>query len=209
MKGLPTLPEVIQKYLRKDFERFLKRLYRQNRDELIFSKTLKVWKEQHLDIYQYLKSNFQKEYPVEICYLINVHKVMCQHYYFEMDLEDFKRSQRIADVTFYSFKEYLTKRLNQNHRDGIYISPKHNRLEARQELLARGFVKQRKIKNFDRKYAWITSNNNISGSQLVYPIPMTVGVIKGTKWFKIPNAYMVHGLIGITGFTRILTNSVR
>lgn len=195
--------DIIQKYLYKDLDRFLKRYYRFNKFELTYSVTLPQYEEQVPGITKKILKLFKGEYPGTISNIINVHRVMVKYYGFYIDIEDIEICRRIENCLDSSYTHFRQAQYNKKKRLGLSIMPKlHKKHQAVEELKARGFVKKKKFKDYDKRFSHITTNK-VLDIELYYPKNFTIGVIKGENWWEVHNAYIVHGLIGVTGYTQV------
>ena len=61
---------------------------------------------------------------------------------------------------------------------------------------------KKKFEDYDSRYSHIMTNK-LCGRELYYPKNFTIGKIAGENWWETHNAYIVHGLIGVTGYTMV------
>lgn len=214
MAKAPTKNDVIKKYLQGDLERFLKRVYRYSKHELIFSVTLNEYEKEVPGIRKQILRIFRKEYPGNIAQIINVHRVMVKYYDFVIDLEDIALCHRIDHVLFTDIHAYRVKQTNYRVNKLMLNSHSIKAGAALKELKARGFIHVNDFEDFDRNMAHISTNANIpdKGKKLYYPMNFTwdakskANVInKGKNWWDFTDVYLIHGVIGVSGFTRVST----
>ena len=211
----PTKNDVIKKYLYNDLERFLKRIYRYNHYELIFSRTLNEYDEEEPGIKKQILNMLKGEYPGTVVNVINVHRVMVDYYDFVIDIEDIKLCIRIEDVLSSAIEEY-TKARYRNRVSRLQLTPhiiKDKKL-AIKEMMARGFISINDFEGYNPMYAHITSNANsmYKGMKLYYPknftwdnITMNRNLNRGDRWYKFDDVYKIIGSLGVRGFTRVST----
>lgn len=215
MAKAPTKNDVIKKYLFNDLERFLKRMYRYNHHELIFSITLNEYDKEEPGIKKQILSLFRNEYPGTVVNVINLHRVMVKYYDFVIDMEDIRLCQRIEDVLSSSISEYNRNRYR--HRiSKLQLQPHllKDKKKVIKEMKARGFISINDFEGYNPLYAHITSNSNSmhKGMKLYYPKNFTWDAItqnrelnRGDKWYEFNDVYKVIGSLGVRGFTRVST----
>jgi hypothetical protein len=201
----PTKNDVIAKFLFRDEERFLKRYYRFRKNELTYSKILRQFNKEVPGIRKQILKRFKDILPGEVQRIITVHRVMMKHYNFSLDMEDIMLSHRIEDVMSSSIYDYCKEENSRRFKKYGLLKPRHKKKEARKELKARGFVKLYEFEDYNPRFSHIVTNQVIDGQILYYPKNFTAGVIKDMRWWDIPNVYIVHGLIGVSGFTKVST----
>ena len=210
----PTKNDVIKKYLYNDLDRFLKRLYRHNKHQLIFSQTLPAYEKQSKGLVKQIAKELKGEYPGNVCYIINVHRVMVKYYNFEIDIEDILLSRRISQVMQTTFDEYHVRQYRRKIKE-LGLSPKFIRpKKAYKELIARGFIHINDFEGYDKDMGHITSNENLNLNygKLYYPKNFSwdswsknYTINTGHKWWDFTDVYLVHGVIGVSGYTRVST----
>lgn len=214
MGKLPTKRDIISKYLDGDLQRFLKRVYRYSKNELIFSVTLKKYDEKCPGIKKEILRKFKREFPGLICDAIHVHEVMVKYYSFIIDMEDIYLSWHISNVLADDIKKHRENKLREKYTSGKYIRffKPVTPAQAKRELRARGFVKINDFEDYDPKWAHITTNINIGfkpGKRLYYPRNFAWDDYTKTKARKnqdFVDIYLASGQgVGISNFTRILT----
>lgn len=214
----PTKNDVIKKYLNNDLDRFLKRVYRYSRYELIFSMTLPQYVKECKELKKELPIIFKGEYPGQVAQVINVHRVMVQYYGFEIDAEDIKLCQRITQVLGSSIDKYNSESYRQRVTKLSLQPHKCKPKQALKELLARGFIHINDFEGYDKRMAHIVSNNNVPVpyGKLYFPMNLTwdawsknYSINKHNRWWDFKDVYLTHGVIGISGYTRVLTPTIK
>lgn len=200
----PTRQDIVEKYLNKDEVRFLKRFYQAQKNELFFSKVIPQYSKPFRKL---IFSKLGHELPVTLGRIILIHKIMVKYYGFYEDEEDLLICKRIEYCMTDIIDDYVTKRDRRRFGGGFKHYRYHTAVKARQELKARGFIKPSKFKNFKKGpgYAHIMSNGMDGKSPLIYPMNMQIGRIEGLNYWELPNGYIAHALVGVTGFTKVQT----
>lgn len=202
MAKAPTRNDIISKYLNGDLDRFLKRYFRFSRREDVYSVLINELAEDIPNIWEIIQRKYRKELPGAIMRFITVHRVMVKHYGFYNDEEDLKISKRIEDVLYDEINIFCQKR----YRSGQYRVHYLSRPKVIKELKARGYIRPGDFIDYDPSMGHITTNKQLDVN-LIFPMNFRFGVNnKGLKdWWEIPEVYNVHGLVGISGFTRVST----
>jgi hypothetical protein len=208
----PTKNDVIKKYLNSDLDRFLKRVYAFSRYELIYSQVLPSYIKENKDLKNELPIIFKGEYPGQVAQVINVHRVMVKYYGFAIDAEDIKLCLRITQVLSSTIDKYNSQRYHYRIKN-LYLTPHQCRpKQALKELIARGFIHINDFTGYDKRMAHIVSNNNVPlpYGKLYYPMNLTwdvwskaKAINKQSRWWDFKDAYLTHGVIGVSGYTRV------
>jgi len=207
-----SLNDIVAKYLDKDLDRFLKRLYRIYWYELAFSVTLKKWEKEVPGIKREIMCNSNYRYPGHVAHVMNVHKVMMKHYGFYLDIEDYKISQHIEDVLSWRIRDYVNARNSRRTKELGYSVKLHSKKEAIKEMKARGFIDINDFEDYNKNMGHVTSRKGLGIPTLIYPqnyIYSDQNYREIRFSFTIPHVHNVYGLIGVQGFSRISTPNQR
>ena len=165
-------------------KKFYRRLSKYMFDELIFSKYLKErdQEEAYRGICAYIKK--MGYYPGEICWIINIYRMLIYDYQKVVKLETLKLAEKIYLKKGDKLEKYKSKIFNKLWGGRTYKNPISLK-EAFDEQVSRGFIPLEKNKMRNNR-AYIRSNCCL----IYYP-----------KSLSKEKAY--HSLVGVSGWTGI------
>lgn len=192
---------VIDKHLDGNLQRFLRKHYKQSRYERVCSKTIVNWlkdKEAKKAVGWIIDNT---RYPKHLVDVVNIARTLEMYYGKEINKKTIKIAYNIWDLLEipyiypYCIKRYSRGIAKNGFRDRQLL-PKGL---AFREQKARGFIHVNDFEEYDRKGAHIFSNVN---RNYIWPENFKSSV--ANKQFNT-NIYIAHTLIGVQGWTSIVT----
>lgn len=191
--------QVIEDIFEGDLELFLKRWYRHNRTNLIYSKVIPKWEKSKNTrrAVRYLKKNL--EWPNHIREVINLLRTLEKYYEAEINKENAQLAIEIWELfSDGEFSEYSHKAwTNKVARKGFENIRRISEAQAWKEQKARGFIHENDFEEFDKNAAHVYSLIN---RNYLYPLNFYHGGY--TPLAMSTHIYIGLPLVGVEGFTR-------
>ena len=191
--------QMIEEYLDGNFGRFLRRNNEKYKYQLVYSKDLKNWrKDKRVNIVNYLTENYT--WPSHICLVVNTMKTLVKYYDRSMGLGTMHLAIAIIDLFEEDMYDYSFRK--QSKLFGLDIPYKQlcSSEQALKEQKARGFIHINKFDDYDSGFSHVYSNVDKD-----YVYPLNLPHVYSQYNSKIPSDYVALPLIGVSGYTIIVT----
>ena len=189
--------QFINEFLDGNLRRFLRKNYKNYRNQLVFSKDLKKWDKQgKSNLVKLLKKHY--EWPKHICEVVNVVKTLTTYYGMELNKITIDRAVALIDLFEDDMYDYHRVKYKDKYSKGLPLNIKITPEEALREQKARGFIHINYFEDYDREFSHVYSTVN---DDYVYPINFPHKFRHHND--KIPSDYIGQSIVGVEGFTRI------
>lgn len=197
--------DIVDNYLEGDLEVFLKRVTKSKFYALTYSVTLKKWRKESKELYNYIKK--RKVYPGLMNDICNIHKVMVEYYGSDITVQSFKLTERIEDVLSNDISGYSYRYYKERAAKKIKMVRKHTKKELIRECKRRGFIPLIDFEDYDVDMGHIGTIDKVKGKRLYYPanFKTTQYLTNDPSDIDKPSVNMAQSFVGIHGFTRIFT----
>lgn len=201
--------DIVSGILKGDLDKFLRRVYKQRDYQLTYSVTLSKWRGEGLELVRLIKKS--PIFPAIMNDYCNLHIIMVKYYGLKLTPQDFKLTIRIEDVLSDAIYNFCSEKRRERIVTKRMPVKQPTKEEAARELKRRGYIPLVDFDNYDKSMAHVTSNKNIKGPTLYYPLNFKWGIWE-TKYpedIKNPGVELGLKFVGVSGYTRISTKMDR